>query len=1094
MHADLSNALARAGFDLAHVPTHPEPGRYYRFPAPGKRRGDTGGWLVLNDDTDAAFGVWGGASWKWKAGNDNQARPDPHAAERRRTAEQARREAAETAARQARWIWQNGTPCNDNDRHPYLVRKGINGDGLRTGRDGRLLVPMYRDLGGDLVGLQFIDRDGVKRFLTGTEKRGAFCIIPGTGPRIFAEGYATAETVAQATGRPVVVTFDAGNLETVAASWAEDGSAIAADNDNRVKPGAAFRRRLDTFGTGHRAAMATGLPFYLPPTGFDFNDVGADAAAAIFEAAPLSSVSAFDAWCLDRVEITGKRPEDLARALSRAASPADAAATAWTVAARLSMRAPSALSLPQIREFLDRHLPPLLAHPATLDGIVARLEAAQAHRKSRALEAVTIPADVLARHRHEKRRDLPDLSGDDWQGVIVLRAPMGAGKTQRAGQPFAAWARANGLKVLAICHRVSLVAELAKRLDLTHYGDLPEEIAWAAEGLATCLPSITRPEHRAFVDHAEAVFVDEIAQVLRFLEAERHCSTRAATNADVFAKLREIVARARVVLVADAGADRRTVEFLESCRPGERFRVIEVTDPDRNGIEATYHVGAGAAGAVVGQALEELAAGGKVWLAVEGKDRTKALGRFFAEQGWRTLAIHADNKGNAAQAAFLENPEAEARAYDVVLASPVIGSGLSIEHRGAEHFTFGGFIGGGSRLTPADAAQMLRRVRYLRRFALGLLPNTTIGAQDPDAILRSWETAARIEGSARGATVFDALVAGIRAQEQNGRADFAAGLLWQLDAAGWHLERRDNGDDDGDTLAAVKAASVAEEARHRAELIAARILTQDEAAAIERKADRTEGEALLIEAHRIRQTLNVPEITEAVIDFWDRGAVVRKLDRFGAAQGIVPAHDDRSDILARRRYWKACARAYGHLFQGIDLTAGEWLTDETAGDILERVMSQRHLLAHLGIVPAKFGVWHEDRDGRLLPMAQPAYPVREVAAILERMGLSVEGRRVRRCPTCPGTILSNTAPSGTPKPKGNPRAYVYHVAPSSWQAMAEATERRNAARKVETVPMFRPAASLRIGRTLEKLPPIGAVVAALETGRLHWRQSGRARA
>ncbi|KQB12541.1 hypothetical protein H9N28_10115 [Rhodobacter capsulatus] len=147
----------------------------------------------------------------------------------------------------------------------------------------------------------------------------------------------------------------------------------------------------------------------------------------------------------------------------------------------------------------------------------------------------------------------------------------------------------------------------------------------------------------------------------------------------------------------------------------------------------------------------------------------------------------------------------------------------------------------------------------------------------------------------------------------------------------------------------VKAASAAEEARHRTELIAAQILTQEEADALERKAERTEGEALLLEAHRIRQALNVPAIT-AVLDFWDRGAAVRRLDRFGAARGIVPAHDDGGDTLARRRYWKACARAYGHLFQSFDLTDGEWLNDDTAGGILDRVMAQCHLLAHLGRV------------------------------------------------------------------------------------------------------------------------------------------------
>lgn len=1084
MNSELAEALTRAGFDLALIPRGLELGKYYRFPAPHQKRGETGGWLVLNSETDAAFGIWGGASYKWQAGgNDNRpARRDPAQLERRKSADQARIDAAQAAARQAQWIWQHGAPVNHNDAHPYLARKGISGAGLRLGRDGRLLVPMYKTLGGELCRLQFIDCDGAKRFLTGTAKAGAFCTIEGDGALIFAEGYATGATVAAATGRAVIVAFDAGNLEAVAAKLAAQGSAIAADNDNRVKEGAAFRRKPSTYGAGHRAARATGLPFYLPPTGQDFNDIGTDAMAAIFAAQPVSAVPVFDAWQLDRVEIAGKRVDDLARALERVTCPKTAAATAWTVAGRLSMRAPAVLSLSQIREFLDRHLPPLSAYPSTLDGIVSRLEAAAVCRKRRALEAVTIPAEVTARHRHETLRDLPQFTAADWRGVIVLRAPMGAGKTQRAGQPLAAWARANGLKVLAICHRVSLVAELAKRLELTHYGDLPAEIAWAAEGLATCLPSITRPEHRAFVDRAEVVFIDEIAQVLRFVEAEKHCRTRAATNAEVLAKLRAIVTRARVVLVADAGADRRTVEFLESCRPNERFRIVEVKDPERNGIAATYHVGASAAGAVVGQSLEELASNGKVWLAIEGKDRTKALGRFFAEQGWRCLAIHADNKGNAAQSAFLENPEREARQYDIVLASPVIGSGLSIEHKDGPHFTFGGFIGGGSRLTPADAAQMLRRVRYLTRFALGLLPNTNIGAQNPEAILRAWETASRIEGDARRATDFDGLIADIRASETNARADFAAGLLWQLDAAGWHLERGADCDD-LDTLAAVKLASEAEAQRHLAALIAARHLDTDEAEALERKTERTEAEALLLEAHRIRAALNIPSITPEILDFWDRGTVLRKLDRFGASQGIIPSGGELGNDLARRRYFRACARAYAYLFEGIDLQGGHWLTEDTAGAILDRVLAQRHLLAHLGIVPAKFGAWHENKAGDLLPMARPAYPVKEVAAILERMGLAVQSKAARVSRTA-GTTLDNTDPSAYIAPvTAKKMSRVYRITPESWAAMADAMALRNAARRVETVARFKPASvMIKIGDALRNLPSIGRAVAGLPVG------------
>lgn len=1089
MHVDLADALSRAGFDVGQIPAQPNSGGFYRFPAPGKKRGDTSGFLKIFDDgTGAVFGVWGGDQFTWqiRASNDNLAAPDWQEIERRRAqAEAKRRTVADTAAEQARWIWEHAQPCNDN--HPYLTAKGITGAGLRVDRRGRLLVPVVADPDGPIVNLQRIDRDGVKRPITGGVMGGAFHIIPGTGAAIYCEGYATGATIAAATGRPVVVAFFADNLPTVAAKLALPDAVVAADNDNAIKAGTVFRRKPDTWGKGHRVAMATGLPFYLPATpGHDFNDQGIEATRAAFASPPASSLPVVDPWQLDRVEIKGRRDGDLARALSRVSTPEQAAATAWTVAARMSLRAPAQLPLIGIRQFIESNLPPMLAHPATLDAIVDRLAKAQEYRKRAALAAVTIPDDVLARHHHEQRHDLPTLTGSDWRGVIVVRAPMGSGKTQRVGQPFAEWARAQG-KVLAICHRVSLVSELAHRLAITHYGDLPADVAWAADGLATCLPSITRPEHAGFVDRAEFVFIDEVAQVLRFLEAEKHCRTRTATNAGVMAKLRAIVAQARVVVVADAGADRRTVEFLESCRPGEKFRIIEVTDPTSNGIDATYTCGASATTAVIGAALAELAAGGNVWLAIEGKERTKALGRFFTEQGFDTLAIHADNKANAAQAAFLASPEAESRRYRVVIASPVIGSGLSIEHKGDPHFTLGGFIGGGSRLTPADAAQTLRRVRYLSRFALGLLPNTTIGAQDPDAIIASWQTAARIEGQDVAATDFDRLVASIRADEQNHRADFAAGLLWLLDRAGWSLSLSQDVAD-GDTDAAIKAATKAEERRHRAALMAARILSADEAEAIERKADRTEAEAVLIEAHRIRQILNVAQLDDDTLDFWDRGAVVKRMDRFAAAQGVVPAHDDTGDTLARRRYWRACARAYGYIFDGIDLSDGEWLTPDVADAIIGRVMQRRHLLAHLGVVGAEFGTWREDRDGNLLPMKKPAHPVKEVGKILERMGLAIEGRQVRRCHTSPGYVLGSSGGSVTPK--GNPRVRVYGVTAASWQAMADAVDRRNAGRNVESVAQFRPVPAV-VGRIWRQSPVIvGAVVQDVADGRRRWRDRG----
>jgi putative DNA primase/helicase len=165
----------------------------------------------------------------------------------RRELEQCRVEwKAALAARQARAarlaavLWIRLSPCGN---HPYLERKQIPAVGVRFGPDERgfgpcLVIPL-RTSGGVLTSLQFIYPDGSKRFLPGGAKKGAFHIlgeIEPNSPLYLAEGYATAASLYLATGRPVVVAFDAGNLAAVAGalrqSYPTVQLVIAADNDH----------------------------------------------------------------------------------------------------------------------------------------------------------------------------------------------------------------------------------------------------------------------------------------------------------------------------------------------------------------------------------------------------------------------------------------------------------------------------------------------------------------------------------------------------------------------------------------------------------------------------------------------------------------------------------------------------------------------------------------------------------------------------------------------------------------------------------------------------------------------------------------------
>jgi putative DNA primase/helicase len=100
---------------------------------------------------------------------------------------------------------------------------------------GTIAIPM-RDENGLLINLQFIFGSGKKTFPKFGRKRGLFhvceqdnsvtlnkrlaadgyLINTDTSAICFAEGYATAASILQASGRPVVISFDAGNMPTVA--------------------------------------------------------------------------------------------------------------------------------------------------------------------------------------------------------------------------------------------------------------------------------------------------------------------------------------------------------------------------------------------------------------------------------------------------------------------------------------------------------------------------------------------------------------------------------------------------------------------------------------------------------------------------------------------------------------------------------------------------------------------------------------------------------------------------------------------------------------------------------------------------------------
>ncbi len=193
-----------------------------------------------------------------------------------RQREQAERKAEEAAkhkaaASKAAYIWNNAKPAPAN--HPYLLKKRIGTHGACLGRDNTLVLPLF-NASRELVNLQFISETGGKRFLSGGKIKGCFVGIGMSaseaaepGRILICEGFATGASLHEWFQQPVIVAFNAGNLELVAkrirALYPSHELIICGDNDES--------------GTGQKAAreaaLAIGGKYIIPPiVGTDFND------------------------------------------------------------------------------------------------------------------------------------------------------------------------------------------------------------------------------------------------------------------------------------------------------------------------------------------------------------------------------------------------------------------------------------------------------------------------------------------------------------------------------------------------------------------------------------------------------------------------------------------------------------------------------------------------------------------------------------------------------------------------------------------------------------------------------------------------------
>ena len=258
-------------------------GKVYRFDIEGRAKGKKHGWYVGHDAGEyqlVNFGDWQtGLKATWCSQQANTMTKAE--AEDYKTKLQQLRKAAEAEAlrlaneAKTKAVRMLNAAQDVSGRHAYLQAKRIVPYAARQLKD-MLLVPVL--VGGELSSLQIIRVDGTKQFLTGGRIHGGYCLLGNEGGDValVCEGWATGCTLHQATGYPVYVAFNAGNLSPVAQAVRQRQPAakilLCGDDDWKTEGNPGITKAREAATAVHAGLIIPEFPDYAPANLTDYND------------------------------------------------------------------------------------------------------------------------------------------------------------------------------------------------------------------------------------------------------------------------------------------------------------------------------------------------------------------------------------------------------------------------------------------------------------------------------------------------------------------------------------------------------------------------------------------------------------------------------------------------------------------------------------------------------------------------------------------------------------------------------------------------------------------------------------------------------
>ncbi len=341
-------------------------------------------------------------------------------------------------------------------------------------------------------------------------------------------------------------------------------------------------------------------------------------------------------------------------------------------------------------------------------------------------------------------------------GWNLVKSDKGTGKTKE----IAGVLRESKMSILAVTHRVSLTHSISRDFGLACYNEAEvsaSHVLRSQQRLGICYDSL----HKVAGQTYDVVVLDEITQLMRHVKSGSVKQKFICLNV-----LRSILLNAKYVIAMDADLAVPFVEILKDVdigwmKPSTPISVFvnSYKPAKEQKRQLRVYTQDGSKPSEVGWtlALLEHVLDNGTFVATNSKTNTYDLantigrhlglepgrviseGHFITElNGRRIITITSDNSGDEQVATFITNLNEELRDSDILIASPSVGTGVSINavnDQARFSRTFGRFTRRAGN-TSGDCSQHLSRVRECREFDVVVMDTSEMDDVDPDIIIQ----------------------------------------------------------------------------------------------------------------------------------------------------------------------------------------------------------------------------------------------------------------------------------------------------------------------------------------------------------------------